>query len=118
MIKNKQVNMWRGSEEPPTIYHVWIKDDLTIELYNGSEWVTFIDDISIGEQIVEIINNLQSLQEFMNTSTVNGHKIKNNPILDAMDLKSAKDGVYVNGNDSIANTLMIVDELLTTRIIE
>ena len=54
----------------------------------------------------------------MNTSTVNGYKIKNNPILDAMDLKSAKDGVYVNGNDSIAKTLMIVDELLTTRIIE
>ena len=48
MIKNKQVNMWRGSEEPPTIYHVWIKDDLTIELYNGSEWeFTFIDDISL-----------------------------------------------------------------------
>jgi hypothetical protein len=35
ILLNKQVNVWRGSSEPPTIYHVWISDNQTLKLHDG-----------------------------------------------------------------------------------
>lgn len=44
ILLNKQVNVWRGDQEPPTIYHVWISGSQTLKLYNGKEWQTFLDN--------------------------------------------------------------------------
>ena len=38
MINNRQVNLWRGNQEPPTIYHIWIKDNNKLLLYDGNNW--------------------------------------------------------------------------------
>lgn len=40
-----QVNVWRGSDEPPTLYHVWIKDDDSLYLYDkvAGKWKRFLD---------------------------------------------------------------------------
>lgn len=118
MINNRQVNVWRGSDPPPTIYHVWIWDDLALKLYDGTEWVTFIDDASIISQINAILNRITALEDFMNNSTVNGYKIKTNPILDADDIKSAKSGVFITNNDNVSDALIKIDNLLDIEIIE
>lgn len=44
ILLNKQVNVWRGSSEPPTIYHVWISDNQTLKLHDGKQWQTFLDN--------------------------------------------------------------------------
>lgn len=118
MINNKQVNIWRGDQEPPTIYHVWIWQDLALKLYNGSEWVTFIDDVSIINKINEMVLQIEALENFMNDSTINGYKVKNNPILSALDIKSANTGTFINTNDDVSNALMKLDKLLDIEIIE
>ena len=45
LVNNRQVNIWRGSEPPPTIHHVWIKDDNTLFLYDTQyeDWVAFLE---------------------------------------------------------------------------
>lgn len=35
---NKNVSVWRGPKAPPTNYHVWIKDDNSINVYDKTEW--------------------------------------------------------------------------------
>ena len=44
-VNNRQVNIWRGSEPPPTIHHVWIKDNNTLFLYDTQyeDWVAFLE---------------------------------------------------------------------------
>lgn len=45
LVNNRQVNVWRGSQEPPTIHHVWIKDETALYLYDSSveKWVSFME---------------------------------------------------------------------------
>ena len=114
---NKQINVWRGSETPPTNYHMWIFTDFTIKLYINGEWTTFIDNASTAKAIIEIIERLDSLENFKDNATINDKLVKNSPVLDAEDLKSKTSGNYVKENDNIANALMKIDELLTTQII-
>lgn len=54
IILNKQVNVWRGPNEPPTIYHVWIYDNKTLKLHDGQSWKTFLDAPGLS---VSIVNN-------------------------------------------------------------
>ena len=74
IILNKQVNVWRGPSEPPTIYHVWIYDNRLLKLHNGTEWVTFLDNpglvlreigktirVSVGETYFDIVSQGNSL---------------------------------------------------------
>ena len=35
---NKNISVWRGNSTPPTIHHVWIKEDNCIYLHNGTDW--------------------------------------------------------------------------------
>ena len=114
---NKQINVWRGSEPPPTNYHMWIFTDLTIKLFIDGEWTTFIDNAKIGQSIVEIIERLDSLEDFMNNATVNNKLVKDNPVLDASDLLNTVSGTHIEKNDNVASALMEIDGLLTTQII-
>lgn len=136
MINNKQVNIWRGDREPPTIYHVWITDEWILKLYNGTEWIPFVDNMEVVIQIDALLNRLDlleslvnsevtnikgrlsPLEEFWNNNTINNKKIKNNPILNAEDLLTAKSGLYVKENDNVADALMKLDKLFDIQIIE
>lgn len=62
IVNNRQVNVWRGIAEPPTIHHLWIKDEATIFIYDDDEnkWVllnefpgiTFEPDTETGTVII------------------------------------------------------------------
>lgn len=118
MINNRQVNIWRGDQEPPTIYHIWIWKDLSLKLYNGTEWVTFIDDLSIVEQLNALLDRVASLEDFRENSTINGYKIERNPVLDADDLKTASSGTFIIADENISDSLAKLDKLLDIEIIE
>lgn len=127
-LNNKQVSIWRGNDEPPTKYHVWItkfivREDPLIEewilrLFNGLEWVPFINDTEIAAQIGYALEKIEALEGRvvdLEKNTINGYPIKDNPVLDATDLLTAKSGQYIKENDNVAKALMIVDELLKTQ---
>ena len=114
MINNKQVNIWRGSSEPPTIYHIWVRNESQLLLYNGTKWVVFVDSATTVEAINAIIERLDVLEN----STINGKKLSTNPILSGSDIQNTTSGKYINSNTSIANNLLVIDNLLDTQIIE
>lgn len=107
MINNRQVNLWRGNQEPPTIYHIWIKDNSKMLLYDGEEWVVFLDNKDILDRINEFLD-----------STVNGKPIKDNPVLDGTDINLGSNGTFVSSNNTIAENVLRLDTLLTTQIIK
>ena len=90
-INNRQVNLWRGSSEPPTKYHIWIKDNKLL-LYNGEKWMVFVDNFESLSEIQKAIENLSN-------STVNGKPIKDNPVLSSLDILIGQ-----KLNDYAANT--------------
>lgn len=51
---NKNISVWRGSQTPPTEYHIWIKDDNTIWLCKEDQWIENTAELS------EEIENLKS----------------------------------------------------------
>lgn len=118
MINNKQVSLWRGSDPPPTIYHVWILDNLILKIYNGTEWVVFSDEITLIQRINELVDRVTDLELFMNNSTINGFNIKDNPVLNATNLKTASSGVFIDENENVSDTLKKLDKLLDIEIIE
>lgn len=103
MINNRQINLWRGNQEPPTIYHIWIKDNNKLLLYDGNNWKTFLDN-------KEVINKLLD-------STINGKPIKDSPVLKGTDININADGSFINSNNTIAESTLRLDTLLTTQII-
>ena len=90
-INNRQVNLWRGSSEPPTKYHIWIKDNKLL-LYDGEKWSVFVANF-------ESLSELQKAVENLSNSTVNNIPIKNNPVLSSLDILIGK-----KLNDYAANT--------------
>ena len=121
IINNKQVNLWRGTSEPPTIYHIWIYNDTQMKVYDGNEWVVFIDDAATIEKINQLIERVDALEQDVSdlgSSTVNGKQISTNPVLDGRDLKIEQDGTYVDSVDSLSTSIIKLDTLLSTQIIE
>ena len=65
LVNNRQVNVWRGSSEPPTIHHLWIKDESTVLIYDEEEsrWVplnefpgiSFQPDPDTGTVIIQLV---------------------------------------------------------------
>ena len=121
IINDKQVNLWRGTSVPPTIYHIWIYNDTQMKVYDGTQWVVFIDDAATIEkinQLIERVDNLEQDLSNLGSATVNGKEISTNPILDGRDLKLQQDGMYVDINDSLSTSIINLDTLLSTQIIE
>lgn len=121
MVNNKQVNFWRGDMTPPTIYHIWIKDNSKMLLYDGEKWVVFLDN----KEIIDILNKVQQLLDEMQAKideienkTVNKKPIKTNPVLDGTDILINATGNYVIPTETLAQTALRLDNLLTTKIIE
>lgn len=121
MINDKQVNLWRGSSVPPTIYHIWIRNNSQMLIYNGTEWVVFIDDEATIEKIDVLIARVDSIESkvlSMDNYTVNNKAIKNNPVLNSSDLLLDSNGHFVKNTDSLTSSTIKLDTLLTTQIIE
>lgn len=114
MVNNKQVNIWRGDKFPPTIYHIWIKDNQKLLLYNGFEWVVFVDNKDILDTLQEIIDRVTVLEN----CTVNGKPIVENPVLTGTDITTESNGTYINSKDNLSTSILNIDSLLTTQIIE
>lgn len=55
-MMNKNISVWRGNEAPPTIYHVWVKEDNSIYLHNGTDWEITIDKY-IYDKVQEFIDH-------------------------------------------------------------
>lgn len=121
MVNNKQVNFWRGDMTPPTIYHIWIKDNSKMLLYDGEKWVVFLDNkeiIGIVDKIQEMLDNMQDKIDEIENKTVNKKPIKTNPVLDGTDILVNATGNYVIPTETLAQTALRLDNLLSTKIIE
>lgn len=121
MVNNKQVNFWRGDMTPPTIYHIWIKDNSKMLLYDGEKWVVFLDNkeiIDILDKIQEMLDNMQDKIDEIVNKTVNKKPIKTNPVLDGTDILVNATGNYVIPTETLAQTALRLDNLLSTKIIE
>lgn len=120
MVNNKQVNFWRGDMTPPTIYHIWIKDNSKMLLYDGEKWVVFLDNkeiIDILNQVQEMLDNMKKEIENIGNKTVNKKPIKTNPVLDGTDIAINGNGTFVVPTETLAQTALRFDKLLTTQII-
>lgn len=121
MVNNKQVNFWRGDMTPPTIYHIWIKDNSKMLLYDGEKWVVFLDNkeiIDILDKIQEMLDNMQDKIDEIENKTVNKKPIKTNPVLDGTDILINATGNYVIPTETLAQTALRLDNLLSTKMIE
>lgn len=121
MVNNRQVNFWRGDTIPPTIYHIWIKDNSKMLLYNGEKWVIFLDN----KEVLDILNKIQDMLDSMKeqiddvgNKTVNKKPIKTNPVLDGTDININDNGNFIVSTETIAQTAIKFDNLMTTKIIE
>lgn len=58
----RQVNLWRGEDAPPTLFHVWIKGD-SIKVYDHdkSEWVNVMGNEITLDVVEDKINEKVSL---------------------------------------------------------
>lgn len=121
MVNNKQVNFWRGDQTPPTIYHIWIKDNSKMLLYNGLKWVVFLDSKEVIDAIEQFQEQLDKMQQDITTlgnKTVNKKYIKDNPVLNGDDISHTKNGQYISTSNTLSQSLNILDKLLTTQIFE
>lgn len=121
MVNNKQVNFWRGDMTPPTIYHIWIKDNSKMLLYDGEKWVVFLDNkeiIDILDKVQKLLDEMQGKIDEIGNKTVNKKAIKTNPILDGTDILINAIGNFVVPAETLAQTALRFDNLLTTKIIE
>lgn len=120
IINNRQVNVWRGSGVPPTIYHIWLYNDTQLKIYDGNEWITILNDTTIVEKINELLDKVSELEseiDTLNTKKVNNKLISDNPILDATDIALTESGIFINENESSEESLLKLDQLLSTQII-
>lgn len=105
IINNRQVNLWRGTNPPPTIYHIWIKDKKLL-LNDGNDWVVFIDNFSTIEDLAKLKEALSKLEQ----ATINGKAITSNPILKSSDIAIGKDLTAFKADDSILAALEALDK--------
>lgn len=123
MINNKQVNIWRGIDPPPTIYHVWIYNDSQLRLYNEEKetWTIFIDDIVTIAKMNEVLSQLDIIEQDigkLGNNTINGKAISTNPVLNGDDLKVNKAGNFFSNTDTLSTVVTKIDTLLNTQIID
>jgi hypothetical protein len=105
---NQQVNIWRGQEDPPTVYHLWIYNDNELRLYDGTTWQVFIDSSQTISTINSILARITSLEGY----TINNKKITTNPVLSGSDIN-----VSVTDEETIDQSISKTKALLTTQII-
>lgn len=115
MIENKQVNLWRGPSEPPTLYHIWLKDESQLLRYDEElkDWVVFLDSTKIYDIISRFMDDLNTIL----TGSINGHPLSENPVLVAEDLLVGENGNYYKSTNNLKEVAKIFDNLMTTQIL-
>lgn len=111
MIQNKQVSIWRGNSTPPTLYHLWFKNEEQLLRYDDEQkkWVVFLDSNNLDIKIAEFLNALDAF-------SINGKSIKDNPVLDGYDIKIEFNGNYIKRDQTVSEALQTLDGLLTTKV--
>ena len=111
MIQNKQVSIWRGSQTPPTLYHIWLRNESELLRYDDQQakWVIFLDGNNLDKKIMEFLEMLANV-------TVNGHAIMDSPELNGEDIKINIEGNYIKRDDTVAEALATLDALMTTKV--
>lgn len=111
MIKNKQVNLWRGPDAPPTLYHIWFKDESKLLRFDETQndWVVFLDSGAIIKIIQDFMDSIEDIR-------INGHLLTDNPVLDGSDLLVGENGHYIKNDDTIQEATLKLDSLLTTKV--
>lgn len=111
MIQNKQVNLWRGTDPPPTLYHIWFKDESQLLRYDETikDWVVFLDSGEIIKLISDFMDRIDRL-------SINGYPLSESPILDASDLLVGQDGHYIKKENTLKQATLKLDSLLTTKV--
>ena len=114
MIDNKQINIWRGSSPPPTIYHIWINNKDQILKYNevSSQWEVILDEPKIIQDITQILEYIDKVDAY----TINGKKISTNPVLNSSDINLKNNGTFITTD--VETSLHTLDQMLDTKIIE
>ena len=105
---NKNISVWRGSDTPPTNYHLWIKDDNNIYLYKNDSWEQIqanIEDGSItSDKIAEGVLPLDTRIDGT-VSLQGGTNIKNFLINSGIEIGQVKHYlITADDNDILSNT--------------
>lgn len=111
MIQNKQVSIWRGSSEPPTLYHLWFRNETELLRYDDKQnkWVIFLDGSNLDKKISQFFEVLSQI-------TVNGYSVMDSPELNGEDIKINIEGNYIKRDDTVAEALATLDALMTTKV--
>lgn len=113
MIGNKQVNLWRGPDPPPTFYHIWFKDERQLLRYNEDteSWEVFLDSGGIVKLIKDFMDRIEEL-------SINGYSLLSSPVLNAQDILLEQDGHYIKKKNTLQQVALKLDSLLTTKVYE
>lgn len=57
---NKNISIWRGDQAPPTKYHIWVKEDNSINIYRNGVWEKIVEGIKSSIRSINV-NDLNSL---------------------------------------------------------
>ena len=91
---NKNIQIWRGFETPPTNYHIWFKNGI-LSMFNGEAWVPI--GSGGGVMRVEHVEDLPSDSPVGTLATVNNQYKKEYNVIDKFTLSDS----YLNNEDPI-----------------
>lgn len=83
--------------------------------------MVFLDDAATIAKVNELMQNVADLEtsvEELGNKTINSKQISTNPVLDGEDLLVGQSGAYVSMNDSVTESILTLDSLFQTQIIE
>lgn len=81
----------------------------------------FLDDAATIAKVNELMQNVADLEtsvEELGNKTINSKQISTNPVLGGEDLLVGQSGAYVSMNDSVTESILTLDSLFQTQIIE
>jgi hypothetical protein len=81
----------------------------------------FLDDAATIAKVNELMQNVADLEtsvEELGNKTINSKQISTNPVLGGEDLLVGQSGAYVSTNDSVTESILTLDSLFQTQIIE
>jgi hypothetical protein len=53
---NKNISIWRGSNTPPTLNHLWVDETNNVKININNEWISLFDS-DLKEFLLDYMNN-------------------------------------------------------------
>lgn len=85
---NKNIQIWRGFDTPPTNYHLWLKED-SLYKYNGEAWIPISGGSGSGIIAVESLADLPEDAEIGSLASVNYQYTKEFEVIDEFKLEDS-----------------------------